>query len=448
MVVHEAYLSRRIVWRVAGIMAAAALAGAFGCKRGAPPAVMDRPPAPVVVSTAVSRDVPVYLDEIGKTAAFEMVTVMPQLAGRIDQLHFVDGSELKQGQLLFTIDPRPFKASLDQAQAMLAKDQATAGNAERYAQRQADIFKQKIISPSDYDTARFAAESAAAAVQADQAAVAQANLNLEYCYIKSPINGRAGQRLVDPGNVVKINETPLLVIQRLDPIYADFTINERDLTAVRRDMASHTLHAFIKEPGDSDEGREGELTFLDNAVADASGTIKLRATLANKDRRFWPGQFVNVRLVLRTIKDAVLVPSGATQTSQQGDYVYVIGAGDTAEQRSVVLGQRQGESIVVQTGMKAGETVIVDGQILVMPGSKVHIVSNAAETQPSPTTQPSTGPVAGPATQPVTLNNSSADWTGGPAGTQLKSAAGAALMKRSSANNVALRANGSVEGAR
>lgn len=402
-------------------MLAALMLAAAGCRRPVQKTGGERPPASVIVSAALTRDVPVYLDEIGKATAYEMVTVTPQVAGQIAQLHFADGSDVKKGQLLFTIDPRPFQAVLDQAKGTLAKDQATAGNAQRYAQRQADIFKQGFIAPSDYDTARFAAESAAAAVKADQAAVEQAQLNLDYCSIRSPIDGRAGQRLVDPGNVVKANETGLLVIQRLDPIYADFTINERDLDTVRKDMAAHRLHAMVKLPGDAGPGREGELTFLDNAVADASGTIKLRITLRNPDRIFWPGQFVDVRLVLRTVKDAVLIPSASTQISQQGSFVYVVkGPKNIASIQPVVLGQRQGDSIVVEKGLSAGDVVVVDGQILVFPGTPVHVVSTAAQTLPAnlngPATQPSTQPAA-PATQPggnvATLSPVSMRETGG-----------------------------------
>ena len=217
-----------------------------------------RPPALVNVATAVEREAPIYLDEIGKATAREMVTIMPQVAGKINALHFVDGADLKKGDLLFTIDARPFQAVLDQTQGQLAKDEAASVNAERFLKRQQDIFKQGFVSPSDYDTAQFNSKAAKAALEADKATIEAARLNVEYCTIRSPIDGRAGARLVDPGNVVKIDETPLLVIQRIEPIYADFTINERELAGVRAAMADHTLKTLVKLPTDTITGEEGE----------------------------------------------------------------------------------------------------------------------------------------------------------------------------------------------
>jgi multidrug efflux system membrane fusion protein len=371
-------------------LALSVVAMSAGCNRKDTQAAMagGMPPAQVVVANAVAADVPVYLDEIGKTSARELVTLMPQVGGQIKELRFTDGAELKPGQLLFTIDPRPFDAALHQAQAMLAKDKAAAENATAFAKRQERVYKEQSISAQDYDQARFTAEAAAATVKADEAAIETAQLNLEYCSIKSPINGRAGQRLVDPGNVVTANSTALLVIQRLDPVYIDFTVNERDLAAVRENMARGTLTTLVKLPTETIEGRAGDLTFLDNAVQDASGAIKLRATIKNDDRRFWPGQFVNVRLLLQIKKDAVLVPNAAIQLGQKGNFVYVVKGDDTAALAPVTLGQSQGDKIVVD-GVKAGDRVIIDGQILVFPGGKVHVVPAPAPIAggAGPTTQ-------------------------------------------------------------
>jgi multidrug efflux system membrane fusion protein len=369
----------------------------------------------VNVVRAIATDVPVYLDEIGKTSASEMVTVMPQVSGRIEALHFADGADVRQdrdlviapffklhvpGDVLFTIDARPFTAALAQAKGQLAKDQATSDNAEAFFIKQSDVYKQKFISDSDYDTAKFNALSARAAVEADKAAVEAARLNVEYCTIKAPIDGRAGMRLVDPNNIVKINETALLVIQRLDPIYADFTINERDLSDVRAHMADHTLKTLVRLPTDSDmnSGREGDLTFLDNAVQDASGTIKLRATLPNKDRRFWPGQFVNVRLIKTMQKNAVLVPLNAPQIGQEGSYIYVVKPDSTAEQRHVVLGQQQvigpqrDNFVVVTEGVKVGEQVVVNGQVMLFPGAPVKVEAPKAEAAATPKEDPTVKP--------------------------------------------------------
>lgn len=379
---------------IGGLLGGAMLAGA-GCGKsdGAMAPSDKRPPALVNVAPAIAWDAPVYLDEIGKTSARETVTVMPQVAGRMAGIHFKDGADLKKDKLLFTIDDRPFKAVLQQAEAQLAKDQAASANADAYFNRQAKVYTQKFIAESDYDTAKFNAEGAKAAVAADKAAVASAQLNVEYCSIYSPIEGRAGMRLVDPGNIVKINETPLLVIQRLDPIYADFMINDRDLADVRAHMADHTLKALAKLPadGETDQGREGDLTFLDNAVQDASGTIKLRATVPNWDRHFWPGQYVTVRLVLMVTKNAVLVPLSAPQLGQNGSFVYVIKPDSTADLRPVILGQKQvvetgdrKESfVVVKSGVAAGERVVINGQLTLFPGAPVKV-----ET---PATAPSSG---------------------------------------------------------
>jgi len=339
-----------------------------------------RPAAPVTVATAISRDVPVYLEEIGKTAASEYVTLMPQLSGQIRELHFKDGADVKKGDLLFTLDPRPFEAALAQAQATLEMRKAEMDLARQEFKRVEDLVGTKAVSQQEYDTRKSAMAVAATQVQSAEAAVRIAQLNLNYCSIASPIDGRVGQRQVDVGNIVKANEQPLVVIQRLDPIYADFTISERALALVRKHMAAGTLMTQVWVPDDQSP-REGTLTFLDTAVQSGAGTVKLRATLPNKDRRFWAGQFVQVRLVLETKKDAVLVPSQAIQIGQEGPYVYVVKDDQTAELRPITLGQRQGDLMVIDQGVAAGERVVVTGQMTVAPGAKVRIVEPA--TQPT-----------------------------------------------------------------
>jgi multidrug efflux system membrane fusion protein len=216
-------------------------------------------------------------------------------------------------------------------------------------------------------------------VESAEAALETAQLNLEYCYIHSPIQGRAGARLVDVGNVVQANTTGLLLIQRLDPIYADFTITERDLPNVQKEMTRGTLETFVRLPSDPEEHvRGGKLTFLDNTVQNGTGTVFLRATISNPDHHFWPGQFVNVRLVLATQKGAVLIPNQATQISQKGPFVYVVKPDNTADLRLVTLGQRQGDNIVVSQGVAPGENVIVAGQMTVAPNSKVRVDTGGA----------------------------------------------------------------------
>jgi membrane fusion protein, multidrug efflux system len=376
----------------------------------------DRPPAPVTVTEAVSKDVPTYLDAIGKTVAREVVSIQPQVSGRITKIHFTDGANVRKNDLLFTIDTRPFEANLKQAEANLSRDeaakkQAEANLAKEIAQakwgktqvdRYRDLVEHGVVSREQYEelrasldslnanveAARAAVRSAGEAIKVDGAAIDSAKVQLSYCYIRSPIDGRAGQRLVDIGNVVNPggssnapsvsgsnsgSSNSLLVIERLDPIYADFTISQNNLTQVQQRMRAGALKVEVRLPDSADSPVNGELTFLDNAVQNATGTVNLRATIANSDHRFWPGRFVNIRLVLNTIQQAVLIPSGAPQESANGSFVYVVKPDSTAEQRPVSLGQRQGDLVVVDSGVQAGERIVTSGQLGVTPGGKVKV---------------------------------------------------------------------------
>jgi multidrug efflux system membrane fusion protein len=250
--------------------------------------------------------------------------------------------------------------------------------------RDQELVGTRAISKQDYDTKKNTVDVNQAQVEAAKAAIETAQINLDYCYIHSPIDGRAGARLVDVGNVVQANTTSLLSIQRIDPIYATFTITERDLPEVQKKMNRGTLNALVRLPADSEgAARAGRVEFLDNAVQNATGTVNLRATIPNADRHFWPGQFVNVRLVLDMEKGTVLVPSQAAQISQQGPFVYVIKSDDTAELRPVTLGQRQGNDVVISSGLAPGERVVLAGQLLVRPGGKVHVDASAPATAPT-----------------------------------------------------------------
>lgn len=347
-----------------------------------PQANPERPPAPVSVATAVARDVPVYIDAVGKIAAREVVSIQAQVSGRITHIHFNDGADLKVGDPLFTIDPRPYQAQLREAEANLAQAEAALDLAKVNFARVASVSDPRAVSRQDYDTKRIAVETAEAQVKLQRAALDSARLNLEYCNIRSPINGRAGQRSVDVGNVVTANSGSLLVIQRLDPVYADFTIAENDLTAVQRHMAQRTLRVEVGLADDEAKPRAGRLTFVDSAVQDGTGTVKLRATISNSDRRFWPGRFAKVRLILDTVRNAVLVPAEAPQLSAKGSYVYVVKEDATAELRQVKVGQRQGSLVVIEEGVQAGERVVVKGQLGVTPGGKVQIAQEANPESP------------------------------------------------------------------
>jgi membrane fusion protein, multidrug efflux system len=357
-----------------------------GCdKKAAAP--LERPPAPVIITAAVSENVPVYIDAVGRVTAREVVSVQPQISGQITKIHFADGADVKAGQVLFTIDPRPFQAQLNQAEANLAQAQAALALAKTNFARVENITDPRAVSRQDYDTKKNAIDIAEAQVKQNRAAVERARLDLEYCTIRAPIDGRAGQRLVDVGNIVSANNRVLLVIQRLDPIYADFTITEHDLSAVQRNMARGELLAEVSLPDDAREARRGKLTFLDNAVQDGTGTVKLRATMANADRRFWPGRFVKVRLVLDTQPNAVLIPASAPQLSAKGSFVYVVKQDSTAELRAVKLGQRQGDLVVVDAGLKSGERVVVRGQLGVTPGGKVSVTPSSDGAGPPAATE-------------------------------------------------------------
>jgi membrane fusion protein, multidrug efflux system len=356
-----------------------ALAATVACSKGNVQAAPAMPLPLVSVVKATAQDVPRYLDEIGRNAAFEAVTVTPQVGGRIVERHFQDGDNLSKDELLFVIDPRPYKAQFDAAKAALAQAKAALDLAKIQFARDEEVIGEHAISKQDYDTKKNAVDVDQALVESAEAALETARLNLDYCYIHSPINGRAGARLVDVGNVVQANTTSLLSIQRLDPIYANFTITESDLPAVQKQMSSGSLKAAVRLPSDPESAaRFGRVEFLDNSVQNGSGTVNLRATLTNPDRHFWPGQFVDVKLVLSTEKGAVLIPNQAAQISQQGPFVYVVKADETAELRAVKLGQRQGDNVVVTEGVSANERIVLAGQMLVRPGGKVRIEADAA----------------------------------------------------------------------
>lgn len=321
------------------------------------------PPRLVLVAKVISKDVPLYLDEIGTCAPYETVQIQAQVSGQINARHFQDGAEVKKGDLLFTIDPRPYQAALEEAQAQAALDQVTL-------KRQSELRARNVTAPQDFDTAQANARKS-------EAAVAAAQVNVDFCYIKSPINGRAGLRLVDVGNVVTGGNgggggAVLLTIQGLDPIYTDFTVSENDLPLVRRYLGGPNVKVQTFLPDDSIAPRTGDLYFIDNAVQPGSGTVKARAVTPNSDRALWPSQFVRVRFILDVLKDAELVPAQAVQISQNGPFVFVVKPDNTVDLRPVKPGQRQeGDLTVIESGLKAGESVVVTGQLALAPGTKV-----------------------------------------------------------------------------
>jgi multidrug efflux system membrane fusion protein len=359
----------------------------------------DSGPAPVVTAKATEKDVPVDLAAIGNVEAYASISIRCQVTGLLQDIAFREGDVVKKGDLLFTLDRRPFEAALAQAEANLTRDKALlaqseaqlardASNAEYMqltAERQAQLVQRGIISKDQSEQARAQADATSAVVKADRAsidsaraqlvaqdaAVDAARVNLGYTSIKSPIDGRTGNLSVKVGSLVTANNTELITVARVQPVYVTFSVPATHLSTIKRHITSDPL-PVIAVPQDGDaEAATGKLTFVDNAVDMTTDTIKLKATFENADRRLWPGQFARVSLRLATLSHALVVPSQAVQTGQDGQYVFVVKADSTVEQRTITPGQRVADDVVVQKGLQVGETVVTEGQLRLEPGSRV-----------------------------------------------------------------------------
>jgi multidrug efflux system membrane fusion protein len=331
-----------------------------------------RPPAPVVVSTVEQRNVPVQITAIGNVEAYQTVQIRSQVNGQIGTIHFREGQDVRQGQLLYSLDKRPFQAALEQAQGNLKRDEAQAANAKLQAARYTDLENQGVISHEQADLERTQASSNSAAVYADQAAVDAAKVQLQYTDIYAPIDARAGALMMNVGNLVKANDTPFLVqLNQIAPIYVTYTIPEARLSEVRQFVAAKRLKVIAHPKGQNSNNAEGVLTFIDNGVDPQTATIKLKATFQNKDRRLWPGEFVNVVLNLSTLNNAITVPTKAVQSGQQGEYVYVVSKDGTATPHQVTTIGTYQNLTIVKSGLNPGDTVVVDGQLRVAPNGKV-----------------------------------------------------------------------------
>jgi multidrug efflux system membrane fusion protein len=341
------------------------------------------PPPPRVVTAAkvITRDVPLYLDEIGTCAAFETVQVQAQVSGQITARNFQDGADVKKGDLLFTIDSRPYQALLEQAQGQLAQAKSQLVLDQITLKRQQDLRSKNVTSPQDLDTAQGTVNNDEAKVKSAEGAVAAAQVNVDYCNIRSPIDGRAGLRQVDVGNIVGGGSAGsgviLLTIQGIDPIYTDFTIAEPDLALVRKYLGGPNVKVMTDAEDDQYPPRQGDLSFIDTALQSGSGTVKARGVTPNKDHALWPSQFVHVRLILDILKSAKLVPSGAVQIGQNGPYIFVVKPDSTLELREVKPGQRQEDLTVITEGVNDDESVVVSGQLQLSPGAKVVVQQQA-----------------------------------------------------------------------
>jgi membrane fusion protein, multidrug efflux system len=355
---------------------------------------------PVTVAKVTEKDVPVEIQVIGNVEAYNTISVKAQVTGQLTQVHFKEGDYVKKGDLLFNIDPRPLQAALSQAKANLSRDQATLGQSQanlardeaqaRYALAQSgrytELFQNGIISKDQSEQLKANAEAAAQAVMADratiestkaaiessQAAVENAVVQLSYCEIFSPVDGRTGNLTVKQGNVVSANTVELITINQIEPIYVTFSVPESQLPAIKRYMANGTLPVRSRPQDDDTGGDEtGGLTFVDNTVDVTTGTIKLKGTFPNTAHKLWPGQFVRVTLRLTTQANAIVVPNEAVQTGQNGSFIYVVKQDRTVESRPVTTGARVDQDMVIQTGLEPGETVVTEGQLRLAPGSRV-----------------------------------------------------------------------------
>jgi len=329
---------------------------------------------PVTVATAVQKNVPVQIRAVGNVEPYSTVSIKSQVTGIINQAHFKEGQDVKKGQLLFTIDPRPLEAALKQAEANLARDAAQLNNWREQVKRYRELVDKQYVSKEQYDQIKTNADAAEAVVDADKAAVDNAKVQLSYCYIYSPVNGRVGSLLVNEGNLVRVNDgTPLLVINQLVPINVTFSVPEQYLADIKQRMAAGTLGVDAIFPSDQARPERGVLAFVDNTVDRTTGTIKLKAEFKNADLRLWPGQYTNVALTLSTQNGAVVVPSDAIQVGPEGQQVFVVKEDKRVEVRPVTLGQSQeGESIITK-GLASGEVVVREGQFLLGPNSRVEV---------------------------------------------------------------------------
>jgi multidrug efflux system membrane fusion protein len=341
---------------------------------------------PVAVARAVQKTVPIELQAVGTVAAYATVTVKSQVEGELTAVHLREGQCMDAGELLFNIDARPFQVRLKQAQADLARDRAQLENARTLLERNAAVVAKGYVSQEQYDQAAANTAALAATVKADEAAVEDAKIQLAYCTIRSPITGCAGEVFVDRGNLVKANDAdhPLVVIRQVRPIYVGFSVPERYLPAIRRYSAKGKLIVAAAAVGHGQTPVQGVLDFVDNSVNAATGTILLKAVFNNPDQSFWPGQFVQVTLRLASQADAVVIPSQAVQSGQQGQYVFVMKPDKTVDLRSVRVDRTLAGQAIIAQGVQAGETVITDGQLRLFPGAVVKVVADLKDQGGAP----------------------------------------------------------------
>ena len=367
--------------RVAGLVALAALAGCAK-QQAAPPA---RPPTPVTIAKALQKTMPVEVTAVGNVEAISTISIRAQVAGEVQEIRFKEGDFVKKGQVLLVIDPRPYEAALAQAKASLARDKATGAYNRAQAQRYKTLFDQGVASAEQLESLVSAADAADATVNADEAAIKTAELNLEYCTITSPLDGRTGTVMVKPGNLVKVADVPIVVINQVNPIYVNFTVPQQYWPDIKENVDRRALRVAATIPQDSGRPVDGTLTFVDNIVDSTTGTIHLRGTFENSQNRLWPGLYVNVLLTLSEQPNATVVQAHSIVNTQNGSYVYVVKPNNTVEQRTVVPNRTVENETVVDKGLQPGEVIVLDGQINLVPGAQIEIKNSDALKAADPT---------------------------------------------------------------
>jgi multidrug efflux system membrane fusion protein len=359
------------------LMVVSGCGGAKQTQRGAPPAV------PVTVAEVEQRTMPITIRAIGNVEAIETVAIKARIGGALLRIQFREGDTVRRGDVLFVIDSRPYEAALAQAEAVLARDQALLAKAETDITRYEGLVKQEYVTKEQYDQIIADAAALRAAVAADQAAVETAKLNVDYCSITAPVTGRTGNLNVKMGNLIKANDdNAMVIINQTSPIYGTFSIPAQQLPAVLSHRSAG-ISVLATLPGDAAEPATGTLTFVDNAVDTTTSTILLKATFSNRDERLWPGQFVDVTAILGEEPERVVCPASAVQAGQQGQHVFVVTSDNSVELRPVQVNRMDESVAVIDEGLSAGEIVVTDGQLRLVPGSVVEI-KKAPETDGAP----------------------------------------------------------------
>ena len=345
-------------------------------------------PTPVTVGKVTQKAMPIEVTTVGNVEAISTIAIRAQVPGEVQDVHFKEGDFVTKGQVLLTIDPRPYDATLAQAKAALARDKATAVYNRAQAQRYKTLFDQGVIPAQQVDSLLSAADASDSVVNADEAAVKTAELNLEFCTLVSPIDGRTGTLMVKPGNLVKVADVPIVVINQVNPIYVNFTVPQQNWPDIKEHVDRGTLRVIATIPQDPGPPVAGTLTFIDNIVDSTTGTIHVRGTFQNPQNRLWPGLYVSVLLTLSEQPNATVVPAHAIVTTQQESYVYVVKANNTVEQRAVVPSRTINGDTAVDKGLQPGEIIVTDGQVNLVPGAKIEIKNANAAGADKPADHP------------------------------------------------------------